>query len=154
VSREASSYLHELQNRGYKNRLPVDIWGKHIEDEYTGHRTSDCKENRKFDLNDIPDKVPEEAWAAMKKASDEEDLEEFRKVRILFPCVSSVTVADRVTGLKDLFQGCPIRNVCGYWEENAGRESQDLSNRGGNVFYHKNHTLWPKASDLQDYRRK
>jgi hypothetical protein len=41
----------------------------------------ECKENRKFDLHDIPDKLPEEAWAILKKASDEKDLEDFREVR-------------------------------------------------------------------------
>ena len=40
----------------------------------------DCKDNRKFDLNNIPDKCPEEAWAALTKASDVRDLEEFREV--------------------------------------------------------------------------
>ncbi|KOC12395.1 zinc knuckle transcription factor (CnjB) [Aspergillus flavus AF70] len=44
-----------------------------------GHRTIDCKENRKFDLNNVPDKLPEEAWAAMQKASEEKDLEDFRE---------------------------------------------------------------------------
>ncbi|KAK2768590.1 hypothetical protein FQN54_000446 [Arachnomyces sp. PD_36] len=43
-----------------------------------GHRTMECTENRKFDLHDIPDKLPEEAWAILKKASDEKDLEDFR----------------------------------------------------------------------------
>lgn len=42
----------------------------------------ECTENRKFDLNSVPDKLPEEAWAALKKASDEKDLEEFRDVEI------------------------------------------------------------------------
>lgn len=41
----------------------------------------ECTENRKFDLHDIPDKLPEEAWAILKKASDEKDLEDFREVR-------------------------------------------------------------------------
>lgn len=45
-----------------------------------GHKTMDCKENRKFDLNHIPDKLPEEAWAFLKAASDEKDLEDFREV--------------------------------------------------------------------------
>lgn len=44
-----------------------------------GHKTMDCKENRKFDLNHIPDKLPEEAWAFLKAASDEKDLEDFRE---------------------------------------------------------------------------
>lgn len=44
----------------------------------------DCKENRKFDMNDIPDKLPEEAWAILKKASDEKDLEDFREVQLQF----------------------------------------------------------------------
>lgn len=40
----------------------------------------ECTENRKFDLNGIPDKLPEEAWAAMKAASDSKDLGEYREV--------------------------------------------------------------------------
>lgn len=40
----------------------------------------ECTENRKFDLNNVPDKLPEEAWAALKKASNEKDLEDFREV--------------------------------------------------------------------------
>lgn len=50
----------------------------------TGHRTMECTENRKFDLNGIPDKLPEEAWAAMKAASDDKDLGEFREVSQMF----------------------------------------------------------------------
>jgi hypothetical protein len=46
----------------------------------TGHKTMECKENRKFDLNDIPDKVPEQAWADLKKADKERDLIDFREV--------------------------------------------------------------------------
>lgn len=40
----------------------------------------DCTQNRKFDQHHIPDKLPEEAWAILKKASDEKDLEDFRDV--------------------------------------------------------------------------
>lgn len=46
----------------------------------TGHLAKDCKENRKFDTDNIPDMSAEEAWAEMKKASDERDLDDFRKV--------------------------------------------------------------------------
>ncbi|PYI12316.1 hypothetical protein BO78DRAFT_434684 [Aspergillus sclerotiicarbonarius CBS 121057] len=42
-------------------------------------KMEDCKDNRRFDLNHIPDKLPEEAWAVLKKASDERDLEDFRE---------------------------------------------------------------------------
>lgn len=45
-----------------------------------GHLTKDCKENRKFDTDAIPDMSAEDAWVEMKKASDEQDLDEFRKV--------------------------------------------------------------------------
>lgn len=51
------------------------------DEEDVGHRTLECTENRKFDLNSIPDKLPEEAWAALKKDSVERDLEDFREVR-------------------------------------------------------------------------
>lgn len=44
----------------------------------TGHKTLDCKENRKLDRSQVADKSPEEAWADMKKASDERDIDDFR----------------------------------------------------------------------------
>jgi hypothetical protein len=33
-----------------------------------------------FDLNHVPDVLPNEAWAMMKTASDEKDIQEFREV--------------------------------------------------------------------------
>jgi hypothetical protein len=45
-----------------------------------GHLAKDCKENRKFDLNHIADRLPEEAWAMMKQATDEKDMDDFREV--------------------------------------------------------------------------
>ncbi|PGH15290.1 hypothetical protein AJ79_02455 [Helicocarpus griseus UAMH5409] len=55
---------------------PADIC-KNCKQE--GHKTMECTENRKFDQHHIPDKLPEEAWAILKKASDEKDLEDFRE---------------------------------------------------------------------------
>lgn len=51
-----------------------------------GHLAKDCKENRKFDLSHIADRLPEEAWAMMKKASDEKDMDDFREVTLV--CLS------------------------------------------------------------------
>ncbi|KAJ9241347.1 transcriptional regulator family: Zinc finger, CCHC-type [Paecilomyces variotii] len=60
-----------------------------------GHLAKDCTEHRKFDLNDIPDKTPEEAWAVLKKASDEQDLEDFREgMKIYSKAVPQATFAD------------------------------------------------------------
>lgn len=39
-----------------------------------------CTVNRKFGLNNVPDKLPKEAWVILKKASDSRDLEDFREV--------------------------------------------------------------------------
>jgi hypothetical protein len=47
-----------------------------------GHKTMECTENRKFDLNFVADMLPQEGWAAMKKASDERDLDDFREVLV------------------------------------------------------------------------
>lgn len=47
-----------------------------------GHHARDCKEPRKFDLASVPDKLPEDAWAAMKAASDAKDIAEFREVSL------------------------------------------------------------------------
>ncbi|GFF62378.1 DNA-binding protein HEXBP [Aspergillus lentulus] len=64
-------------------------------DDVPGHKTIECTENRKFDLNDIPDKLPEEAWAALKKASDERDLEDFREgLRVYSKAVPQATFVD------------------------------------------------------------
>jgi hypothetical protein len=74
--------------------------------------TSECKENRKFDLNDVPDKLPEEAWKILKKASDEKDIEEFRDVRAIpFPGLFRA-VSDNLAGVEDVFQGSSNRIIC------------------------------------------
>lgn len=41
--------------------------------------TLDCKANRKLDRSNVADKSPEEAWADIKKASDERDIDDFRE---------------------------------------------------------------------------
>lgn len=46
----------------------------------TGHQSKDCKANRKFDLNQVADKLPEEAWAMMKDASDGKEIGDFKEV--------------------------------------------------------------------------
>jgi hypothetical protein len=45
-----------------------------------GHKAQDCKENRVFDLKDVPSKSPEEAWIMIQVASQARNLEEFRTV--------------------------------------------------------------------------
>ncbi|PGH09102.1 hypothetical protein GX51_00856 [Blastomyces parvus] len=55
---------------------PADVC-KNCKEE--GHKTMECTQNRKFDQHHIPDKLPEQAWAILKKASDEKDLEDFRE---------------------------------------------------------------------------
>lgn len=59
-----------------------------------GHKTMDCKENRRFNLNHIPDKLPEEAWAILKKASDERDLEDFREVGSTYLLLLAFLITD------------------------------------------------------------
>ncbi|KAK2741191.1 hypothetical protein FQN55_008454 [Onygenales sp. PD_40] len=60
-----------------------------------GHRTMECTENRKFDQHHVPDKLPEEAWAVLKKASDEKDLEDFRDgIKMYSKAVPMATFAD------------------------------------------------------------
>ena len=49
----------------------------------TGHLARDCKNNRTFDLSHVADMLPEEAWAMMKKASDEKDMDDFREVMLV-----------------------------------------------------------------------
>lgn len=79
----------------------------------------ECTENRKFDLNGVPDKLPEEAWAALKKASDERDLEEFREVSIQ-PRVDCLTWGLLTKAeLQNLHQGGSPGHFCGYREEDA-----------------------------------
>ncbi|KAJ6135334.1 zinc knuckle transcription factor [Penicillium capsulatum] len=60
-----------------------------------GHLAKDCTVNRKFDLNDVADKLPEEAWAMMKKASDERDIDDFREAfKVYTKAVPTATYVD------------------------------------------------------------
>jgi hypothetical protein len=81
----------------------------------------ECKENRKFDLNNVPDKLPEEAWAILKKASDEKDLEDFREVgdRHYSSSLRAVPASNILTGSQGLLQGCPRCHFCRRGEEDA-----------------------------------
>ncbi|KAJ5976062.1 zinc knuckle transcription factor (CnjB) [Penicillium waksmanii] len=60
------------------SRLPTYLKTKNVYICVTGHQSKDCKANRKFDLNQVADKLPEEAWAMMKGASEEKEIGEFR----------------------------------------------------------------------------
>lgn len=40
----------------------------------------DCKENRQFDKSNIADMTAEEAWAKLKQANDDRDLDDVREV--------------------------------------------------------------------------
>ncbi|GLI76525.1 hypothetical protein PoHVEF18_004798 [Penicillium ochrochloron] len=60
-----------------------------------GHLAKDCKENRKFDLGHIADHLPEEAWAMLKTASDEKDMDDFREaIQIYTKAVPEATYVD------------------------------------------------------------
>jgi hypothetical protein len=80
----------------------------------------DCTENRKLDQNDIADKLPEEAWAMMKKASDEKDLDEFRDVSFQRECRRLSFTNTFKTGVQDLLQGCSHGYLPGHREEDEG----------------------------------
>ncbi|GMF69436.1 unnamed protein product [Aspergillus oryzae] len=68
--------------------------GNEQNDDNKCRKTIDCKENRKFDLNNVPDKLPEEAWAAMQKASEEKDLEDFREP--VGDCISVINLQGKL----------------------------------------------------------
>ncbi|KAL4755864.1 uncharacterized protein BDW70DRAFT_154623 [Aspergillus foveolatus] len=60
-----------------------------------GHKTSNCTGNRKFDLNHIPDMLPEQAWELLRKASNDRVLEDFREgLKIYSKAVPNATFAD------------------------------------------------------------
>ncbi|KAJ5570007.1 uncharacterized protein N7459_009437 [Penicillium hispanicum] len=60
-----------------------------------GHMSKDCQENRKFDLDHIADKSPEDAWKLMKIASEEMEISEFREaLQVYSKAVPSATFAD------------------------------------------------------------
>ena len=45
-----------------------------------GHATIDCTENHVFDMADVLDMGPEDAWAAIKAADDDKDLDDLKAV--------------------------------------------------------------------------
>ncbi|KAJ5380104.1 zinc knuckle transcription factor (CnjB) [Penicillium cataractarum] len=60
-----------------------------------GHLAQGCTEKRKFDLDHIADKLPDEAWAMMKQASDEKDMDDFREaIQIYTKAVPQTTYVD------------------------------------------------------------
>lgn len=62
----------------------------------------ECTENRKFDLNGVPDKMPDEAWAVLKQASDERDLADFREgLNIYSKAVPQATFVDIENKLRE-----------------------------------------------------
>lgn len=46
-----------------------------------GHKAMECENLRKLDYSSVPDKTVEEAWADIKAASEERDVDDFRAVR-------------------------------------------------------------------------
>ncbi|KAL4911399.1 hypothetical protein BDW74DRAFT_7942 [Aspergillus multicolor] len=80
---------------------PPDVC-KNCQEE--GHKTADCKANRKLDLNKIPDMLPEQAWAMLKKASDDRDLEDFREgLKVYSKAVPDAAFADIETKMRQDF---------------------------------------------------
>ena len=48
-----------------------------------GHATIECKDNHVFDMSEVPDMGPEDAWAAIRSADAEEDLDDLKAVSSL-----------------------------------------------------------------------
>lgn len=48
-----------------------------------GHSAKECKNNRVFDLSDVPDIAPEPAWEALKVADQANDLDRLREVLLM-----------------------------------------------------------------------
>ena len=48
-----------------------------------GHTAKDCKDNRVFDLSDVPDVAPDAAWDALMAADKAKDLDRFREVLLM-----------------------------------------------------------------------
>ncbi|RDW93447.1 putative zinc knuckle transcription factor (CnjB) [Aspergillus mulundensis] len=77
---------------------PPDVC-KNCQEE--GHKAAECKANRKFDLNKIPDMLPEQAWEMLKKASNDRDLEDFREgLKIYSKAVPDASFADVETKMR------------------------------------------------------
>ena len=67
-----------------------------------GHPASECKSNRVFDNDEVPDLDPDEAWEKLVKADSERDLDDFREV--LIHCTVLDLFANRIQGNQDLQQ--------------------------------------------------
>lgn len=49
--------------------------------EPPGHVALECKNPHALDWTGVADMSPDDAWAALKKADDERDLDDFRQVK-------------------------------------------------------------------------
>ncbi|KAK2747333.1 hypothetical protein FQN57_002231 [Myotisia sp. PD_48] len=80
---------------------PLSVQIKHqmfakIASKKAGHRAMDCTQNRKFEQNDVPDKLPEEALEILRKASKERDLEDFRDGLKIYSKASPLATFDDI----------------------------------------------------------
>ncbi|RMZ84299.1 hypothetical protein DV738_g719, partial [Chaetothyriales sp. CBS 135597] len=85
-----------------------------------GHETIECKNAKVIDTSKVPDMTEDEAWAMLKKASDEKDLDDFRDgVKILSKAVPTLTYVDmekefRKRGFKVYLIGL-VKNIEDTW---------------------------------------
>jgi hypothetical protein len=77
-----------------------------------GHKTVDCKDNRKFDRNDVPDKLPAEAWAELKQADKERDLNDFREVCMALGIRLNPCLANLNSGFQGVHQSRTLEDLC------------------------------------------
>lgn len=63
----------------------------------------ECKENHVFDMTEVPDMGPEDAWSAIKAADDGKDLDDLKAV--CRPTTISRTYIDQNQGSQGVLQG-------------------------------------------------
>lgn len=70
-----------------------------------GHKAVDCKEKRVLDFEGAAQIDAEKAWGAMAEADKEKDLEAFRRVRILYSTICSLTLLTMIIVLHGVREG-------------------------------------------------
>lgn len=63
-----------------------------------GHTAHECKKNRVLSRHHVADKLPDEAWQILTKASEEKDIDDFKEVRRFISVIDLGQIANNGSG--------------------------------------------------------
>jgi hypothetical protein len=89
-----------------------------------GHDALECKENRVLPMNHVADKIPAEAWKALKEASDGRDIPDFKDaLQVLVKACPELTYPKLEKEFRDrgfaVYLIALVRPTASWWRANV-----------------------------------